>query len=57
MENNERNEETILHQIISAIKGIRYGYIQIIIQDSRVIQIEKTEKIRIKDKSPAGAGL
>ena len=37
----------LLHQILAAIQGVRYGQVQIIIQDSRVVQIDKTEKLRL----------
>ncbi len=40
------NEEELLSQILKAIRSIRYGYVQIIVQDSKVVQIDKTEKIR-----------
>ena len=50
MERNVSNfgkeDEKLLFQILKAIKSIRYGYIQIVVQDSRVVQIDKTEKIR-----------
>jgi hypothetical protein len=36
----------ILAQIIDAIAGIRYVSVQIMIQDARIVQIEKAEKIR-----------
>lgn len=36
-----------VEEIVKAIQAIRYGYVQITIQDSRVVQIEKTEKIRM----------
>ncbi len=37
----------LVRQILTAIQGIRYGQVQIIIQDSRVVQIDKTEKMRL----------
>jgi hypothetical protein len=37
----------LLRQILTAIQGVRYGQVQIIIQDSRVVQIDKTEKVRL----------
>ncbi len=37
-------------EIIRSVRGIRYGRVEIIIQDSRVIQIDKTEKQRIIHK-------
>ncbi len=50
MERNASNfgkeDEKLLFQILRAIKSIRYGYVQIIVQDSKVVQIDKTEKIR-----------
>jgi hypothetical protein len=37
---------TILEQIAKAIRSIRYGTVQIVVHDARVIRLEKTEKIR-----------
>jgi len=42
----EKEDEKLLFQILKAIKSIRYGYVQIVVQDSRVVQIDKTEKVR-----------
>ncbi|MBI3909828.1 MAG: YezD family protein [Armatimonadetes bacterium] len=36
-----------LEAIQEAVESIRYGVVQLIIQDGRVIQIDKTEKIRL----------
>jgi hypothetical protein len=44
----------VLSQIAEAIGGIRYGSVHVIIQDSRVIRIEKAEKIRV---APHGVDL
>ena len=38
-----------LKMIADMIKDIRYGSITVIVQDGKVIQIDKTEKIRIKN--------
>ena len=35
----------IARRIIEAIRSVRFGHVQIIIQDSRVVQIDKTEKV------------
>ena len=40
------NDE-IVEQIVKAISSMRYGHVQIVIQDSRVVQIDKTEKVRL----------
>jgi hypothetical protein len=39
---NERD----LTYIASALDGIRYGSIEIIVHDSRIVQIERKEKLR-----------
>lgn len=36
-----------LEAIQEAVKSIRFGVVQLIIQDGRVVQIDKTEKIRL----------
>ncbi len=41
-----KEDEKLVIQILKSIKGIRYGYVQIVVQDSKVVQIDKTEKIR-----------
>jgi len=37
----------VLQEVADAIRSIRYGTVQITIHDSRVVQIEKAEKIRV----------
>lgn len=41
-------KQTYLEQIDRIIKEIKYGTVTIIIQDGQIIQIAKTEKIRLK---------
>ena len=41
------DEAEVTRQIIEAVRSVRFGQVQIIIQDSRVVQIDKTEKIRL----------
>lgn len=36
-----------LEAIREAVESIRYGVVQLIIQDGRIVQIDKTEKIRL----------
>jgi len=44
--------QDIAEEIVRAIKTIRYGSVEIIIHDSKVVQIERKEKIRLdKDSS------
>ena len=39
------DEQNLTH-IASALEGIRYGSIEIVIHDSRIVQIERKEKLR-----------
>ncbi len=45
---NDLNEEekTLLLQILKSLKSIRYGFVQITVQNSKVVQIDRTEKTR-----------
>jgi hypothetical protein len=36
--------------VVQHVKSLRYGVVEIVVHDSRVIQIEKTERVRL-DKS------
>jgi hypothetical protein len=40
-------ESALVAEILKAIRSIRYGSVHLILQDGRVVQIEKTEKVRL----------
>ncbi len=44
----ENQDKVLMLKVLEAIKSIKYGYVQITIHDSEVVQIDKTEKIRIR---------
>jgi hypothetical protein len=41
-----------LELVAQQVKSLRYGVVQIVVQDSRVIQIEKTERVRLEKPEP-----
>ena len=41
------SEGELLREIASAIRGIRFGSVEIVIHDSRVVQVERREKVRV----------
>jgi hypothetical protein len=41
--------------VIQQVGSLRYGVVEIIVHDSRVIQIEKTERVRL-EKNTNNAG-
>jgi len=43
----EQREAVALRHIRDAIRGMRYGVITVFVQDGVVIQVNKTEKLRI----------
>jgi hypothetical protein len=46
-EPSDRQDHQIIEQAIRlALRGIRFGSIEIIVHDSKVVQIERKEKIR-----------
>lgn len=44
----ENQDKMLMLKVLEAVKSIKYGYVQITIHDSQVVQIDKTEKIRIR---------
>ncbi len=45
--------DEIIRRIASAISSVRFGSVEVVIQDSRVVQIERKEKFRF-DKPGRG---
>lgn len=41
----------VLHAIRQALKDLKYGFLEIIVQDSKIVQIERKEKIRFGKKT------
>ncbi|HCJ67776.1 MAG TPA: DUF2292 domain-containing protein [Elusimicrobia bacterium] len=41
-------DEQMVAKIVQAIQSVRYGCIQIVIHNSEIVQIEKTEKMRFE---------
>lgn len=41
--------DAIIKGIVEALNSLKYGYIQITVHNSRVVQIDKTEKTRFDD--------
>ncbi|MDD5465149.1 MAG: YezD family protein [Candidatus Omnitrophica bacterium] len=58
---NQRSivNEAIIKEIIEALNSLKYGYVQITVHNSRVVQIDKTEKTRLDDiwRLENGAGI
>ena len=46
--NSEPRTEQDLTHVVSALRGVRYGSVEITIHDSRIVQIERREKLRFE---------
>jgi len=49
----EAQKNRIEQEILGAIRGISYGSVEVIIHDSRIVQILRKEKLRFDQKAAA----
>jgi hypothetical protein len=47
----DESELAVLHEVLDALRRLRFGSIQVIVQDSRVVQIDTVEKKRFSDNA------
>jgi hypothetical protein len=52
----EREVQFDLAQIREALDGLRYGQVTIVVHDGAVVQIDRTEKRRLRNSSNASQG-
>jgi hypothetical protein len=43
--------QDVAQQIMSILQGIRFGSLEIVVHDGRIVQIDKHEKFRVKTDS------
>jgi hypothetical protein len=43
----QEEEQRWLKVVRELLENLRYGVVQIVVQDAKVVQVEKTEKVRI----------
>ena len=36
-------------RVLSALRGLRFGSIEVVVHDGRIVQIERREKVRVED--------
>jgi len=47
---NADQSQNIAQQIMAILQGIRFGSIEIVVHDGRIVQIDKHEKFRVKNQ-------
>ena len=40
-------DDVLLSQILATVRGLRYGSVELVLHDGRVVQIERREKTRL----------
>lgn len=44
----DKNNQEEVKKLLQIIETIKYGSVTVVIQDGKIVQIEKNEKLRIK---------
>ena len=44
----DEDDETALRRIEAALRGLRYGTVTAVVQNGVVVQVERTEKVRLQ---------
>lgn len=45
------SDEGILQRVLDAIRNLRYGSVEVVVHDGKVVQIERREKLRFETPS------
>ena len=45
-------EARVLREVLQLLRETRFGYIQLVVQDAKVVQIDRLEKIRLLNQRP-----
>jgi hypothetical protein len=40
--------QPVEREILEAVRGIKYGSVEVVIHDSRVVQVVRTERVRLE---------
>ena len=54
----EGNEQTLIEKVRQALKGLRYGTVELVVHEGKLVRIERMEKIRINttwEEDPTGS--
>jgi len=51
---SRRAADLALEEILASLRGLRFGSVNIIVQDGVIIQIDRTEKRRLKARNQPG---
>ena len=53
-QSSEQELQLSLEQIGGALRGLKFGSVNVIVQDGIVVQIDRTEKLRLRNSTRSG---
>jgi hypothetical protein len=53
-QSSEQELQLSLEQIGGALRGLKFGSVNVIVQDGVVVQIDRTEKLRLRNPTRSG---
>ncbi len=51
-EPTESRRDQLAESILEALRGLRFGSVEIVVHEARVVQIVRTEKVRVGGEIP-----
>jgi hypothetical protein len=42
--------DVVVQELLTALRDLRYGSVEIVVHDSRIVQIERREKVRLEGR-------
>ncbi len=51
-----RDELTLAFRVIEALRGIRFGSVQVLVHDGKVVQIDVAERLRLREPPGTPSG-
>ena len=51
---NAEGAPLVLDCVKEALRGLRYGAVTVVVQDGVVVQVERTDKVRLRSDGAAG---
>lgn len=54
VDTGEPVSEGALRELLTALRDLKYGSVEIVVHDGRIVQIERREKVRLESRRAAG---
>jgi hypothetical protein len=53
-ERNESRSAQLAESVLEALRGLRFGSVEIVVHEARVVQIVRTERVRFAEETGGG---